>query len=169
MSVLPENTIAWIAVCGRSARTPLLERPSQGTVTSVIDLEPLAKTAATVLVPLLAAIRIGGRRGRLRKEIRENLTLVHDLEQDPVLREHTPAAAWLQGKIAIDVARLAGHPLGTPKRPLPVGSMILSGVLGLLFGVLTWYIDRDGFVWYSVFPGVASALLRRLPSFRFGA
>ncbi|TCC43501.1 hypothetical protein [Kribbella sindirgiensis] len=124
-----------------------------------MDLEALAKAAVAVLVPVGTLIGVGSRRSRLRHEIRENLTLVKELEQDDVIREHSLATAWLQGKITVDVAKLAGRSLGTPKKPIPWGSIVVTGLIGAAFGLWTWYLARDGFVWYVTFPGVASALM----------
>lgn len=124
-----------------------------------VDLEAITKAVVAVVVPLATLIGVGGRRARLRREVRDNLAVVRELEQDPVLRDHTPAAAWLQGKIAVDVARLAGHRLGTPKKPIPWGTVIVTLLLTIGFAAWAWYINRGGFVWYSAFPGLAAALL----------
>jgi hypothetical protein len=56
----------------------------------------------------------------------------------------------MQGKVALDVAKLAGVPLGTPKTPIPKGSVAFAGILALGFSFWTYWIDRNGFVWYSV-------------------
>lgn len=125
----------------------------------VVDFEAITKAIVAVVVPLATLIGVGGRRARLRREVRDNLAVVRELEQDPVLREHTPAAAWLQGKIAVDVARLAGHRLGTPKKPVPWGTVVVTILLTIGFAAWTWYINRSEFVWYSVFPGLVAALL----------
>lgn len=124
-----------------------------------MDPEGIAKSVVAVVAPLATLVRVGGRRRRLRNEIRENLALLGDLEKDDVLREHTPAAGWLQGRIALDVARLTGRPLGAPKKPIPWGSVVAAAVLTLVFGLWTLYIIRNGFVWYSVFPGTLAFLM----------
>ena len=98
------------------------------------------------------------RRRRLRNEIRDNISLLQEIQKDEVLREHTPAAGWIQGKVALDVAKLAGVPLGTPKKPIEKGSVAFAGVLAIGFSLWTFYIDRNGFIWYSVFPGIAAFL-----------
>jgi hypothetical protein len=123
-----------------------------------MDLDQIVKTVSTVAVPVAALIGVGGRKRRLRNDIRENLALVEALEKDDVLRDHTPAASWLQGKIVVDVAKLSDRALGTPKKPVPKMSVGIAAVLALIFGYWTYRIDADGFVWYSIFPGVASAL-----------
>ena len=123
------------------------------------DPEAIVKAAIAVAAPLATIVGLGGRRRRLRNEIRENLVLVEALEQNEVLREHTPAAGWLQGRIALDVAKLSGQPLGTPKKPVPKGSVAAAAVVGLAFAAWTYLINRNGFVWYSVFPGIVSALM----------
>lgn len=113
----------------------------------------------TVLAPLGTVIGLGSRRRRLRTEIRENLELLRELQTDAVLRDHTPAAAWLQGRVAIDIAKLAGHELGTPKKPIPWGSLIVALLLSAGFALWTHLLTRDGFVWYSVFPAGAALLM----------
>lgn len=124
-----------------------------------MDVESVSRALVAVLAPLGTIIGIGSRRRRLRNEIRDNLALIRELEDDDVLRTHTPVTGWLQGKIAVDVARLVGHELGTPKKPIPWSSIVFAGLLGLGFGIWTYLIVEDGFVWYATFPGVTSALM----------
>ncbi len=118
----------------------------------------IAKALVAVLTPLAALLGLTGRRRRLRAEIRADLALVSELEGSEALRS-TPVVQWLQGRIALDVARLAGVPLGTAKKPIPWSSVITEAILGTIFGGWTWLIDRDGFVWYSVFRGVVAGLM----------
>ena len=119
----------------------------------------MIKAAAAAAVSIGTLIGVGNRRKRLRNEIRENLALVKELEKDEVLRSHSPAVVWLQGRIAIDVARLSGQPLGTPKRPIPWGSVVFAAVLATASGAWTWYLCRDQLVWYAVFPAIVTFLL----------
>lgn len=121
--------------------------------------DTIAQTVAAVLAPLITLIGLASRHRRLRSAIRENLALLAELQKDEVLRDHTPACGWLQGKVAIDVAKLAGQPLGTPKKPIPKGSVAFAVILGAGFSFWTYYIVRNGFVWYSVFPGIAAFLM----------
>lgn len=125
----------------------------------MFDPEAIAKALLTVGAPLLALIGVGSRRRRLRNEIKDNLALVEEIEKHDLLRDHTLASGWLQGRIAIDVARLSGQQLGTAKAPVPKGSVALAAVSAVLFGAWTYWIDRDGFVWYAVFPGIVAALM----------
>ncbi|MFG1621172.1 hypothetical protein [Kribbella sp. NPDC049227] len=124
-----------------------------------MDVDSVIQAATAILVPLGTLIGVGSRRRRLRHEVRENLSLIKELEQNKVISHHSPAVAWLHGRVAIDVARLAGQRLGVAKKPIPWGSVSLAGVLALVFGWWTWYLDRDQFVWYSVFPGVVAFLM----------
>jgi hypothetical protein len=124
-----------------------------------IDLEGIAKASAAVVAPVGTLIGVGSRRRRLRNEIRENLALVKAIEQDDILREHTPAAGWLQGKITVDVAKLAGRSLGTPLKPIPWGSVVFAAIWFAALAAWTLYVSRDGFVWYSVFPGLGAFLM----------
>ncbi|MFE0331705.1 hypothetical protein ACFW08_33830 [Streptomyces sp. NPDC058960] len=121
--------------------------------------ESIANAAATVVTSLGTFIGIASRRKRWRSEIRENLSLAEELEKNALIRDHTPALAWLHGKITLDVAKLSGQPLGTPKKPIPWGSVAFSFIVALAFGYWTYYLDEEGFVWYSIFPGAVAALL----------
>lgn len=124
------------------------------------NAEAITKAVLAVVIPLLTMIGFGSRRMRLRNEIRENLTLVDEIDKHELLRDHTPARIWLQGRIALDVAKISGQNLGTPKAPIQKGSVAFAAVLLLAFGTWTYVLNRDGFVWYSVFPGiVATAML----------
>lgn len=69
------------------------------------------------------------------------------------------AAAWLYGRIALDVAKLTGQPPGVPKKPIPKGAVMAAAVISAGFGWWACLIDRGGFVWYSVFPGSVSAMM----------
>lgn len=129
------------------------------TVSAMWSLEAITKASITAGAPLLTLIGFGSRRSRLRGEIRENLSLVGEIEKHELLRDHTLASAWLQGRITLDVARLSGQALGTPKAPIKIGSIVTSVVLGLVFGAWCYLIDRNGFVWYSVFPGLVAGLM----------
>jgi hypothetical protein len=128
----------------------------------VADVEAILKSAVAVIVPLGtligSIISIGNRKSRIRKEIRENLALLGDIEKDSELGEFALPTSWMRARIVVDTARLTGQTLGTPKKPLPVGSMVFAAILGLFLAALTWWIDRDGFVWYSVFPAALSFL-----------
>jgi hypothetical protein len=125
----------------------------------VPDVNSVVQAVVAIAAPIGALIRIGGRRRRLRHEIRENLDLLGEIQKNEVLSQQSPAAGWLHGRITLDVARLAGVRLGPDKTPIPWGSVIFASLLAIAFGVWTFYLDRHGFVWYSVFPGVIAAML----------
>jgi hypothetical protein len=118
----------------------------------------IIQAATAILAPLITLVGLASRRRRLRAEIRDNLSLVKDLEQDEVLRDHSPVAGWLKGKIVVDVAKLSGYPLGTPKKPIPKSAVTWAAFFVAGFGFLTYYIDRNEFVWFSVFPGIVAFL-----------
>jgi len=80
-----------------------------------VNPETIAQAFAVVVAPLITLIGLGSRRRRLRAEIRDNLTLLQDLEKDEMFRNHTPTYGWLAGKIVVDIAKLAGVPLGAKK------------------------------------------------------
>lgn len=125
---------------------------------AAVDIDAIVQAVTAIATPLAAVATVLSRRQRLRKDIRENLSLAEEIEKNRILREHTPTVLWIHGKITLDVARLTGQKLGTPKKPIPVGSFILAAITCTGFGLWTYLIVRDGFQWYSVFPGVASAL-----------
>lgn len=111
-----------------------------------------------VVTPLAALLNVISRRRRLRTEIKENLELLQELEKQPAFHEHLPVAGWLQGKIALDVAKLSGVTIGARKKPIPKGSVVSALLLGLGFAFWTYRIVENGFVWYSVFPGSGAFL-----------
>ena len=110
------------------------------------------------MTPLITLITYFSQNKRRRAEIRENLALLQELEQDELLKEHSPAALWLRGKITLDVAKLAGVPLGTQKKPVPKGSVAFCLLAFAGLSYWTYYINRNSFVWYSVISGVFAFL-----------
>jgi hypothetical protein len=121
--------------------------------------DAITQAVVSVVTPLITLITFFSRNKRLRSEIRENLSLLAELDKDEILKEHTPASFWLRGKIAIDVAKLSGQPLGDLKKPIPVGSVIFAGALCAGLSFLTYYIDRNSLMLYSLIPGVFAFLL----------
>ncbi|WP_206501839.1 hypothetical protein [Streptomyces chrestomyceticus] len=121
--------------------------------------ESIANAIAAVVTSLGTLVGFASRRRRWRSEIRENLNLIEEINNNSLLKEHTPAVAWLAGKIAVDVAKLSGHPLGTPKKPIPWSNVVFSSILMVGFGYWTYALNGEEFVWYSIFPGVVSGLM----------
>lgn len=119
----------------------------------------IAQALAAILAPLITLAGLASRRRRLRGEIRDNLSLLQELQKDELFRDHTPTCGWLAGKIVIDTAKLTGEPLGLRKKPIPKGSAIFAAILCVGFSFWTYYIDRNGFVWYSVFPAIFAFLM----------
>ncbi|MCO8271539.1 hypothetical protein M1L60_13145 [Actinoplanes sp. TRM 88003] len=99
------------------------------------------------------------RKRRLRTNIKENLALAEELDTNTVLKEHTPVALWMHKRIVVDVARLTGEKLGTPKKPVAWGTVVFALILAGLLGAVTYYWNRNDFAWYSIFPATISALL----------
>lgn len=124
-----------------------------------MDLENLFKSVVSIATPLLALVSLGARRRHLRSEVRDNLALIEEIKKDQAISQHSPAVGLLSGKIVLDIAKLAGQPIGARKKPIPWGSVIFASLLALVLGFWTYLIDRDGFVWYSVFPGTLAFLL----------
>ena len=67
-------------------------------VTRMWEAQTIGQVVTSVVVPVLAAIGFGGRRRRLRNEIKENLNLVEEVEKHDLLNRNTLTAAWLQGE-----------------------------------------------------------------------
>jgi len=63
----------------------------------------------------------------------------------------------LIGHITLEVAKYAGVEL--PRRRVPWGSVVFAALIGAPLGYLTYTLNQDGFRWYSLFPGVVSALM----------
>lgn len=111
------------------------------------------QAVAAVAAPLISLITFFSRSRRLRAGIRDNLALIKELDEDQVLREHSPAALWLRGKVEIDVAKLAGQPIGNPKKPIPWTAIVFAVIFcgGLSFW--TYYLDRNQLSWFSLITG----------------
>jgi hypothetical protein len=124
----------------------------------MVDMDGILKVAASVGGSAAVIERLLGKKRRVRNEIRENLELVGTIAASPAAVDLRSPSGWLQGQIAVDIARLAGHKLGTDKKPVPKGSVFLAVVLAAAFGGWTFLIVRDGFVWWAVFPGFAAFL-----------
>ncbi|MGC5361675.1 hypothetical protein ACPXCE_08265 [Streptomyces sp. DT24] len=124
-----------------------------------MNAETIANAVASVIASLGALATIMSRRKRWRSDIRENLSLAEELEKNSLIREQTPAVAWLNTKIALDVAKLSGQNLGTPKKPIPWGSVFFSSSIMAAFGYWAYWLNSEGFVWYSVLPGIVAFLM----------
>lgn len=122
------------------------------------DFEGLAKAALAIGAPVATLVSVLSRRRHLRAEIRENLELLEQVDKSEPLRDFGLVSGWLHGQIALDIAKLTGQKFGTDKKPIPWGSLTTSIVLALIFGAWAYWLDRDGFEWYSVFPGVIAFL-----------
>lgn len=123
-----------------------------------MDLETVAKAGAVIITPLLAVVSFGARRRHLRSEVQDNLALIEEIKKDKLLSQHSPAIGMLSGKIVLDVAKLSGQPFGDQKKPISWSAVIWATVFAVGFGWWTYWIDRNGFVWYSIFPGTAAFL-----------
>jgi hypothetical protein len=120
-----------------------------------VNPDAIVQVVAGVATPLISLITFFSRRRRLRNEIRENLALLQELDKDEILKH---SAMWLRGKIEIDVAKLAGFPLGTPKKPISWGSVTFASLACAGLSYWAYSIDRNVFVWYSLIPAVFAFL-----------
>lgn len=103
---------------------------------------------------LLAAIfgRLGYvGRPRRRANIRDEIKLLDEIRSSSIFGSDSESARQLTDHIAQEVARYSGV---IRKRRIPVGSVIICAVLGLPAAYVTYRMVRDGFVWYSIFPGI---------------
>ena len=133
-----------------------------------MDLGAAAKNIAIVVVPILTILGVGSRvtilgigtrKHRLRSDIRENLAILKELDENGVFREHEALKKWLPEKIISDVAELSEKPLTFTKKPIEWGSVALAVLIGLPFGLWTSFLNRKGFDWLSIFPGLGAFLM----------
>ena len=122
------------------------------------DVEAITKAALAIGTPLATLAGFGGRKRRLRSEIRDNLALAEQIEKSDAMQNFGFVTGWLHGRVALDVAKLTGQEVGTSKKPIPWGSIVTAAVLAAAFGYWAYRINLHGFVWYSVFPGIVGVL-----------
>lgn len=118
----------------------------------------LAQAFTAIVAAAGSLLGISNRAQRRRADIRANLELLAEIEKSEIVREGTPAQNWLASRIALDVAQLAGVRLGSRKRPIQWGSVVLVGVLALGLGVWTASLNLGGFRLISLLPGVFATL-----------
>ncbi len=85
------------------------------------------------------------------------MELLRDLETTDAFAKNTWTHQVLVGYITLEVAKYAGVEL--PRRRVPWGSVVFAALIGGPLGYLTYTLNQDGFRWYSLFPGVVSALM----------
>jgi hypothetical protein len=118
----------------------------------------IIQAVTAILASLATLVGLANRSRRLRHDVHESLSLLQELEKDEFLKDNSPASGWLRGKIVVDVAKLTGYRLGTPRKPVPKAALTVAVIFLVGFGFWTYYINRNGFVWYSVFTGLAAFL-----------
>ena len=123
-----------------------------------LDWSRIFTTVGTLFVSVLALFKWGERQKALRDQIAGELELLASVEKNQILNDHTGAPTWLHGKILLDIAKLTGVPIGTKKKPIPWGSVILAGVFCGGLSVWTYILNSGGFVWYSLIPGIFAVL-----------
>jgi hypothetical protein len=116
-------------------------------------VEALINSISEVLAALVARFGYVGR-PRRRANLRDEIKLLEELRASPAFGPDTDSARFLTNHIANEVARYAGV---LKKRKIPWGTVALSAVIGLPFSYWTYTMVQDGFVWYSVFPGLVAA------------
>lgn len=119
-------------------------------------METLVRAASDFLAAILAKVGFVGR-PRRRAAIRQDWELLRDLEATDSFAQGTWAHQVLIGHITLEVAKYAGVEL--PRRRVPWGSVVFAALIGAPLGYLTYTLNQDGFRWYSLFPGVVSALM----------
>lgn len=126
------------------------------TVSEDSRVEGLLKAALDFLAAVLARLGFTGR-PRRRAGIRQDLELLHELEKFPHLGPGTWAHQMLSGHIEFEIAKLAG--IEFPRRNIPWGSVVLAAVVGFPLGYVTYVLNKDGFNWWSLIPGIVSGLM----------
>jgi hypothetical protein len=124
-----------------------------------MDWDTITKVFGGIVIPALAGTKYLNRKGRVRSHVRDNIEILERVENNVILRQHTPAAGWLVGKIAVDIARLTGQTLGPKKKPMDRGSAFAAALFTVGFGLGTYWIARDGWNWWAVLPGTVAVLL----------
>jgi hypothetical protein len=116
----------------------------------------LLKAASDFFAAVLGAAGFVGR-PRRRAAIRDDLELLRDLEKSPEFGPGTWTREVLTAHITLEVARHAGVDL--PRRKIAWGSIVMAFVIGAPLAYLTYRLDRDGFEWWSLLPGIIAGLM----------
>lgn len=127
-------------------------------VLSTMDWEKLLGNFVTLALSAFALFKFGARQAANRDQIRGTLALIQDVEKNDFLRDNTAALAWLQGKVVVDIAKLAHVSLATEKQPLNIPSLLVTGLGSLGFGWWTYSLNSTGFAWPSLITGLLAIL-----------
>lgn len=93
---------------------------------------------------------------RRREGVRKDLQLLKELEEQK-FGSNSQAHQLLTERINYEVASLCRTK--EPGRKIPWSSVLVSVIFWGLLGYLTWWFNKDGFVWYSLFSGGAAAVM----------
>lgn len=119
-------------------------------------METLVRSIADFFAAVLGLMGFVGK-PRRRAGIRDDLALLTELSDHADFGRGSWPHQALMNRVALDVARLAGVPVKNRKRPWP--SVVLALLIGGPLGYWTYTLNDDGFVWYSLFPGVVAAMM----------
>jgi hypothetical protein len=122
-------------------------------------VESLINAASEFLAALLSLVGFVGK-GHRRTAIRENLELLRELDAFPdYFGKGTFAYTALADYIVLEVAKLAEIELPSKRREIPWSALVTAAILGGGTGHLTYVLNKNGFRWYSIFPGAFAALM----------
>lgn len=119
-------------------------------------MEGLIKAFSDVLAAVLGALGFVGR-PRRRAAIRQDLELLRDLEQSPEFATGTAPHSHLVAHIGREIARHSGAVVPRRKK-VDWGGVVVGFSLTLPLCYWTYALNRDGFSWLSLLPGVISLL-----------
>ncbi len=118
-------------------------------------METLLNMVGNALGALMRALGFAGR-PRLRAAIREDLQLLHELEQVPAFAEETPLHNVMLAHVGTEVLRLVGAPVLGERKKVQWGSVCLGGIVGFPLAYWTYALNRSGFTVWSLIPGGVS-------------
>lgn len=105
-----------------------------------------------ILAAAISLVGIGGRDHRRRLQIKANLELLEQLRgQDWFAASfHAQTVIWLESRVGLDVARLAGVPTINAKKPIPWSGVSMATVLSIIFAVWGALLSRQTYNWWSL-------------------
>jgi len=116
-------------------------------------MEALVSSISEFLAAIIARFGYVGR-PRRRTNIRDELKLLDEIRSSQAFGVESESAHHLSSHISNEIARYSGV---VRKRKVPWGTVIISAIIGLPALYLTFTLVQDGFVWYSIFPGLVAA------------
>lgn len=112
----------------------------------------IAQALGATVTSVLGLIGVGGRRHRLRSEIKANMDLLTEVRGQAWVEAqfHSQVLVWMESRIGLDVARLCEVPTGNEKKPILWGTVAVSAILAGGAGWWAWELSTHRFNWWSV-------------------